>query len=88
MSMEKKEQNLFLDKLLSIDSQLRHIIERVDTLEGFLMGNDDFIDKAIFPFAKDLKKIANQALNRLQEVGNENRDKIFGSHLIPDVQRR
>jgi len=75
--MEKEERNLFLDKFVGIDGQLRHIIERVETLGQFLKSKNDFIDEAMYPFAKDLKMIANQALNRLQEVGNENKEKIL-----------
>lgn len=71
--------SLFLDKWISIDRQIRQVIERVGTLEQFLKGENDFIDEAIYPFVSEVKTIVNQALNRLQEVGSENREKILSS---------
>jgi len=85
MPMKKEEPNLFLDKFLSIDGQLRHIIDRAGTLRSFLGSNVDFIDEAMFPFAVELKRIGDRALKRLEEVGEENRERILGSR---DYERR
>ncbi len=72
--------NYQFDKLLIITRLIDHITEHIETLEQYLTGEEnDFIDKAMYPFTRNLKTIANQALNRLQEVGNENREKILGS---------
>jgi len=79
----KEEKRTYLDKFRIIDDQLRHIVERIETFGSFVkvdcgFGENDFINEAIYPFAKNLKMIANQSLNRLQKLGDENTEKILG----------